>query len=691
MKSIITIIALLAVTITQAQSSNRNIDSLQKIFNTAKADTDRINTAIAISIEYRADGDHQNAIKYAESALTKSKATDYKTGICNAYNAIGIVHIIKADYQNALKNFSMALDVCKATGNKKMIAKLYNNMGIAYDRMNDYDNQINCYVNSLKVSEEINDTLSMATIYQNIGSVYMRGDDNDKALQYFKEALKLCQKIKNKEGEGSAYVSIAFIHKNKGNYKEALSIATKSLNINMETGDKWQIVSSLSCLANIYSQTNDFDKALNNYTMALNLSMEIEDESGMSNFYMEIGSIYLKKNNLNEAYKNITLAIEFSQKTSDKETLTQSYKLMSELFNKKDNCQKSYDYFLKYSSLKDSVNEHETSIKIESLQSKYEADKREKILTLEKEKQEAKFEKERIVKYSFMGGFALILCLALLIFRGYNQKKKSNIALAEKNEIITEKSKEITDNIHYAKRIQDAVMTPMSQIEELLPNNFILNKGKDIVSGDFYFSERVGNEIIVAVADCTNHGVSGAMMTLLSNNLLGDAIASGNNSPSDILNYTNKALAKKFHQTESDTKKEGDVVKDGMDIALIKIDFINMKYQFAGAYNPLIIIRDNNIIEVKADKLQMGQAKTDYKNNEGKLQSGDMLYMSSDGYGDQFSGSGKKFMKKRFKELLSGISQKTMQEQREILEGTINSWKSGTEQTDDILVMGIKI
>jgi tetratricopeptide (TPR) repeat protein/serine phosphatase RsbU (regulator of sigma subunit) len=690
MKSIITIIALLAVTITQAQT-NRNIDSLQKIFDTAKADTDRINTAIAISIEYRADGDHQNAIKYAESALVKSKATDYKTGICNAYNAIGIVHIIKSDYQSALNDFSLALDICKITGDKKMIAKLYNNTGIAYDRMNDYDNQIKCYVSSLKASEDINDTLSMAIIYENIGGVYMRGNDNDKALGYFKESLKLYQKIKNESGEGSASTSIAFIYKNKGNYKIALEIAMKSFDINKNAGDKWQMISSLSCLGETYFQIQDYDNALKNYIQALGLSKEISDESGMSNFYMEIGKIYLKKNNLDESNRNLSLAISFSQKTLNKEVLTQSYKLMSELFNKRNDCQKSYDYFLKYSALKDSLNEHEASIKIESLQSKYEADKREKILTLEKEKQEAKFEKERVIRYSFMAGFVLLFCLALLIFRGYREKKKSNIALAKKNEIITEKSKEITDNIHYAKRIQDAVMTPMSQIEELLPNNFILNKGKDIVSGDFYFSERVGNEIIVAVADCTNHGVSGAMMTLLSNNLLGDAIASGNNSPSDILNYTNKALAKKFHQTESDTKEEGDVVKDGMDIALIKIDFINMKYQFAGAYNPLIIVRDNSIIEVKADKLQMGQAKTDYKKNEGELKFGDMLYMSSDGYGDQFSGDGKKFMKKRFKELLSSVSQKSMQEQKEALESTINSWKAEAEQTDDILVMGIKI
>jgi len=688
MKSIITIIisACSLFTIT-AQSQTNNIDSLQNLLQKERVDTNKVNLLNVISREYRASGDHQNAIKYAESALAKGKSIEYEQGMSNAYNNLGIIHTIKTDYKNALENFSLALDMCKKSGNKKTMAKIYNNMGIAYDRMNDYDNQINCYVNSLKMSEEINDTLSMATIYQNIGSVYMNGGDNDKALQYFEEALKLCRKIKNKEGEGSAYVSIAFIYKNKGNYTEALDMATKSLNINKETGDKWQMVSSLSCLASIYFQTNNLDKALDNYTEALGLSKEISDESGMSNFYMEIGNIYLKQNNLNEAHKNLALAIEFSQKTSDKETLTQSYKLMSELFNKQNDCQKSYDYFLKYSVLKDSLNEHETSIKIESLQSKYEADKREKILTLEKEKQEAKFEKERVVKYSFMGGFALILCLAVLIFRGYSQKKKTNITLAEKNEIITEKNKEITDNINYAKRIQDAIMPAMPRIAELFPSSFIFNRGRDIVSGDFYFAERISdNEIIFAVADSTSHGVSGSMMSMLNSNLLNEAVRNGIYTPSKILDYVNTAIARAFHQTGGDKE-----IKDGMDICLCKFNTKTMMLEFAGAYNPAIIVRDKEVMELDADKLQLGQAEQNYANHEFQLLTGDMIFLSSDGFPDQFGGEkDKKYKYKNFTSLLSRVSDLCPTDQQTAIITEFDKWKGDNSQTDDVLIFGIR-
>ena len=226
----------------------------------------------------------------------------------------------------------------------------------------------------------------------------------------------------------------------------------------------------------------------------------------------------------------------------------------------------------------------------------------------------------------------------------------------------------------------------------VLHEHFIFYLPKDIVSGDFYWLTQLDNRAYIAAVDCTGHGVPGAFMSIVGHDQLNYAVnVIGARKPADILNALNHGVTRTLRQTS----KEGSV-KDGMDIALCGIDYANRKLQYAGAFNPLYLIRDNELIQVDANKFPVGafvgEELQEFTNNEIDLQVGDVFYIFSDGYQDQFGGpKNKKFMTNRFRELLLEISPHPMEKQQEILEQRFFDWKKDLVQVDDILVIGLKI
>jgi serine phosphatase RsbU (regulator of sigma subunit)/HAMP domain-containing protein len=250
---------------------------------------------------------------------------------------------------------------------------------------------------------------------------------------------------------------------------------------------------------------------------------------------------------------------------------------------------------------------------------------------------------------------------------------------------------EVTDSIKYAKRIQEAILPPDALVKKELPNPFVLYKPKDIVSGDFYWMEKVDNKVFFAAVDCTGHGVPGAFMSIVGYNLL-KQIVKEESDPGKILNMLSRGVKDTLHQgVEEGTSK------DGMDIALCSYDAKTKVLQYAGAYNPLYLIRGGELIETKADKFPIGGALEDsdsrsYTSHSVQLQSDDTVYIFSDGYADQFGGEkGKKFMVKQFRQLLLGIQEKSMEEQKRYLNYIIEQWRGNHEQVDDILIMGMRV
>lgn len=255
---------------------------------------------------------------------------------------------------------------------------------------------------------------------------------------------------------------------------------------------------------------------------------------------------------------------------------------------------------------------------------------------------------------------------------------------------VTYQNQEIMDSLHYARNIQTAVLPKKEVILEAFKDAFVLYKPKDIVSGDFYFFEKLDGKYIFAIADCTGHGVAGAFMSMVGSSLMHQIIGQKHVSqPSKILGLLNDGIVEALKQKESESHA-------GMDIALACLDLEKMELTFAGANRPLFYIRNNVSDSLKPDKLPIGGFRPDedrvFTEKTLKLEPGDRLYLFSDGYADQFGGiQGKKIMTKKFKEMLEGMHKLPMEEQQKRLDEYFESWKGKFEQVDDVLVAGVVI
>lgn len=283
--------------------------------------------------------------------------------------------------------------------------------------------------------------------------------------------------------------------------------------------------------------------------------------------------------------------------------------------------------------------------------------------------------------------FVLLRYIRVIMVAEEESKRK----IEESNQIITQKNKDIFDSITYARRIQTAILAPKEEVFEVFDKAFILYKPKDIVSGDFYYFSKTKNRNIIAAVDCTGHGVPGALMSMIGNDILNHVTRERNiEKPSDILDALHAGVIGILKQDS----KHADT-KDGMDIALLSFDASKRKLQYAAAYRPLMVLRNQEIIEFKGNKFPIGNTQQDrnnFDNHEIDLQEGDMCYIFTDGYADQFGGEkGKKFMMKNFQDLLKRISVLDVFEQEKQLDEAYENWRRDHEQVDDVLVIGIRV
>lgn len=261
----------------------------------------------------------------------------------------------------------------------------------------------------------------------------------------------------------------------------------------------------------------------------------------------------------------------------------------------------------------------------------------------------------------------------------------------ERTQKIEEQTREITCSIHYASKIQNALLPPNEEMKKSLPSYFILSKPRDIVSGDYYWFAQKDGKVIIAVADCTGHGVPGAFMSILGvsflNEIVNKAVIVRAN---EILNQLTGQVIKSLHQTG-----KNDETRDGMEMALCVIDFGKQKLQYAGAFRPLYLIRDGELKEFKGDPMPIGiyeQEDQSFSNTEIPFRKNDIIYLFTDGYVDQLGGSDRKtFRSENLKKLLIEIHNKPMNEQKKALEKKLEDWRGEVDQVDDILIAGIKM
>jgi serine phosphatase RsbU (regulator of sigma subunit) len=300
--------------------------------------------------------------------------------------------------------------------------------------------------------------------------------------------------------------------------------------------------------------------------------------------------------------------------------------------------------------------------------------------------QKAQIKQERTQRIALYIGLIMVLGFGIFVYNRLQITRKQKVVIEEQKGMVEEKNQEILDSINYAKRIQTAILPPVPIVNEYLPNSFVLYLPKDIVAGDFYWMEKKDSKIFFAAADCTGHGVPGAMVSVVCNNSLNRSVREyGLTEPGRILDQTKELVVQEFEKSEEE-------VQDGMDIALCSLEGNKLKY--AGAHNPLWIIRNGEILETKANKQPIGKydfAKV-FDTYEIELQEGDTIYVFSDGYIDQFGGEkGKKLKSKAFKNMLLEIQNMSLADQKNYLIEAFHKWKGDLEQIDDVCVIGVRV
>ena len=408
----------------------------------------------------------------------------------------------------------------------------------------------------------------------------------------------------------------------------------------------------------------------------------------------ELGLVYKQQQMYKEAIEYLNKSLKICLINGFISTSRYIYLNLSTIYEKINDINLAFSYYKKFIQVKDEVINEQKYKKINELETRYQTKQKEdeiNILNQKDQLSKTKIKQARLVIVFVSFGIIVVIVFLVLIFKQYQDKRKANVALEEKNKLITKQKQDITDSIMYASKIQSAVLPPDEIFKGYFKDYFILYLPKDIVSGDFYWITEYEGKIIFAAADCTGHGVPGAFMSMLGTAFLNEIVSKYKGlHPSDILNELRLNIIKSLHQKD-DTQER----KDGMDISLTMVNFQNYSAEYAGAYNPLIICRNKDLIEYKADRQPVGIYKKTmepFTNHVIQLQPNDSLYSFSDGYVDQFgSDNKKKFMIKNLKELLLKIQKHDMNTQRRLLYDNYITWKGEVEQIDDVLLFGIKI
>jgi tetratricopeptide (TPR) repeat protein len=691
------LLILLSLLSYNSEAQNTKIDSLRIVLNTPPvADTTKIKISNILSWEYALLGDYEAGIKSSSDALIIINTLKPSTFLLNekgkAFINIGIMHYYKGDYNKAQEFYLRALPILEEINDKRGMGSVYNNIGLVYDDKGEYTKALEFFLKALRIREELGDKKGIASSYGNIGGIHYSKGDYTKALEFHLKAVKIRQEMGDEKNLASSFNNIGIIYDDKGDYPKALEYHLKSVAIKEKLGDKKGLALSLGNMGNTYQHIGNFEKALEFFSRSLKIKEEIGDKRGMASAYHNIGLLNLKMGNIKEAKIYQEKSYNIAYAIASRPDLIKAYEGLSIIDSAMGDFKSAYKHHKQYTILKDSVFNEESSKKVVQSEMNFEFEKKEQAARLEQEKKDALakelLERQTLQRNGFIGGFVLMLAFAGVTYRSYRNKRKSHEIIERQKELVEERNRDISDSINYAKRLQQAILPSERSFTENLENSFILYKPKDIVAGDFYWMEKKGDVVFVAAADCTGHGVPGAMISVVCSNALNRTVKEfGITEPGKILDKVRELVIETFEKSESE-------VKDGMDISLCAIDINTREVMWAGANNSLWYLMNNEIKEIKPDKQPIGKHEfpKPFTTHHLHLSKGDILYLFTDGYADQFGGEkGKKFKYSKFKELLLNVSEKSMTEQKQLVEEAFNSWKGTLDQIDDVCVIGIRI
>lgn len=595
--------------------------------------------------------------------------------------------------------------------------------------------------------DEIGNLKESTNCLNAIADIYWKRNQSTNAIEYFLKSLERNKKLESENAIAMISNNLALIYSDIGEYSKSEEFFRQTLKYRRT--QKTQIESLTSCLinlSNVLLKTGKYDEAASVIMEAVEQSKSANDMERLQSCYGTLAEIYVKKGDKQKEKEYFAEYIKYNQIVTNR--TQQKY------LDEKDRAKLAeYENLLKQNELllkeKELVEKDE---KLDVTESKLKISKevsqgllfnlnqeqlRTQVLEREAKIQELeekeKSEKFRNIIILFIIASIFMIVVALILYNAYRQKKEANNELAIKNaeieqqneeiiaqrdnldeqnkeieqinttlteqrdslndayNIIEQKNEKITKSIDYAGMIQRAMLARPYPLSSLVKDSFILFLPRDIVSGDFYWYLKIKDIIVIAAIDCTGHGVPGALLSMVGNDLLNKAvIGAGITNPDEILNELDAGVVTALNQEQSE-------INDGMDIAICTIDYKKNTILFAGANNPLVIIQDNKLKRIRGDFFPIGKDQLSKKTkkftlHQEELKKDTRLYIFSDGYSDQNSGDDfKKFGLKQMEELLFKNHKKTMAEQLSILKNTHEAWKGENEQLDDIVIIGLQL
>ena len=652
MKKIIVLFLLFGLqfkSIVYGQKIDKKLDSLIGVWNNIKIDDTSRFQALNDFIWVFKSINSDSAFHYVDLMLSEASLKGFKKYIARSWSLRGST--VQYNEKKKLTYYQKALELYDSYGDLRGVCSMNNNIALLYRGNGMNEEALKIFRENVILSLELKSKGLLEVSYQNIGHSLNYNHEYDSAIVYYDKCIKLCDELKKEmyiKHKFHALMGIGEIYNTRNNNTEALITYQKCISIAESLNDFSALRTVYKAIGNLYFENDNYDLSLKNYQKAEKYDFNYSGGSDINILLM----LYKNHNNLN------------------------SFKKASSIVDK-------------YFSLKDSLDEMNSNKELIEL-------KMDKEFTLLKEIDSIKYANEITLNQAEIksgkqrrNGLIIIVLIVLLslvfLYSQFNKTKKQKF-------VIESKQKEIKDSISYAKKIQDAIMTSSIYIEDVIPKSFIFFQPKDVVSGDFYWVYKSAkNEIFIAVADCTGHGVPGAFMSMIGNSLLNEIIIEKKvEDPAEVLNSLREQIIKSLKQNDEISE-----TKDGMDMSLCKYNPKTNNVEFAGAYNSLIHVSQDELITIKGDNqpVSIHYAKSkSFTKKEIKVKKGDMLYLSSDGFQDQFGGlKDKKYMALRFKSFLKNISINTSQEQLSLLKEEFNSWKGDSEQIDDVCVMGIRI
>ena len=699
------------------------VDSLKIVaFNTSNHDTMRVNAYLGLATHYylRYMDSAEYWIGFAEEL---SERSNYLMGMSQSYGWMGFFAQRFNDTEKSLEYNFKSIDVLIKIEDYASLATALNNIAVIYSNKGDYAKSIYYQQQSLKTHEHAGNIYGQALSFNNIAFTYETQNDYKKAEEYFFKSLEVLEEVPKESrgqdyyrGLATAHKSLGGLYKKMGKLELGMKHLEKAFGIASESGDKVNLMLVLNIIGMIQvdlveqsnlpanHQSNDslIQAAIQNYEKAIEIGYEINYQRAVAASLKNIASVYYTLGNTQLAKKYAEESYTLSIQLSNPEVIKNSAYLLSVLYEEENRGIDALQMYKMHIKMRDSLFNIENQKMAIETQTQYEYEKKKALDDADHSKELALKEEEKkrqsVISYAATGG---AISLALFLFIVFNRlkitRKQKRTIEEQKIEVekahfeLGEKNQEILDSITYAKRIQTAILPPDKLFNSQLSSAFVLYLPKDIVAGDFYwmepFAEASGSKgVMFAAADCTGHGVPGAMVSVICNSALNRSVREfGLSDPGKILDKTREIVLEEFEKSEEE-------VKDGMDIALCKLQ--DKKLEFAGAHNPLWIVRNGEIIEQKGDKQPVGkfEKSTPFTTAKVDLQDGDTFYIFSDGFADQFGGEkGKKYKAKNFKQFLISIQDRDISEHEKLLKNEFNSWKENFEQLDDVCVIGVRV